>query len=632
MHDANGIPLEMNPAGPAPEKLLNLKSTVKRPISRFFVSVFEKPIEKALSIEALNNVYRRISAETADAFFRNCLNILDVRYAVSDADRRKIPTGGPLAVLANHPFGGLEGVILGDLLTSVRPDVKILGNFLLQQIPEISPWIIPVDPFGRKSACRYNMAGLKEAVRWLRAGGALIVFPSGEVSSLNFKQGQVVDPPWSPHAGFMIRKTGAAALPVFFPGRNSSLFQLVGLVHPLLRTALLPKELIRKRRKEVDLYIGRAVSHDRMKKCRTDAEAAAYLRAATYFLKHRRMRRPPSVFPKDFLPGRRPPEPIIAPVRPSRLQKEVNRLPDDQLLTRHGGLTVFYARAAQIPELMNEIGRLRETVFRQAGEGTGACIDLDRFDAHYLHLFLWGEDSREVAGAYRLGLVDDVLNRFGPGGLYASAFFNFRPEFLPRLGAAVEIGRSFIAPAYQKKYNSLLLLWKGIGEFISRHPEYKTLFGLVSISRNYQQMSWNLMVEFLRRNRFNPDLSRLVSARTPYRRRPHRNMELDVLCPPGIDIEDVSQLVSDIEQDGKGVPVLLRQYLKLNAELIGFNVDRSFSSVLDGLIKVDLTRADPRVVTRFMGAEGYRRFAARHGLDAVQGPVSCGQGSVTRGR
>src|SRR5262249_3158314 len=147
---------------------------------------------------------------------------------------------------------------------------------------------------------------------------------------------------------------------------------------------------------------------------------------------------------------------------------------------------------------------------------TGKPRDLDRFDQWYRHLFVWNSERNEMVGAYRIGLADSILSQRGARGLYTSTLFKFDPEFLKGLGPALELGRSFIAPAYQKEYQPLLLLWKGICHFIVRNPSYRTLFGPVSISNDYRAISRALIVEFCKAHT-DPQLGRKVHAKRPFR-------------------------------------------------------------------------------------------------------------------
>jgi putative hemolysin len=584
----------------------------------------QTPIERLLYLDRVNrcyaDYYENLKSNIEETrVFQTALESIGVTYKIGGADWGRIPPSGPLVVVANHPFGGIEGVILGALIRQVRNDLKILANYLLKRLDGIGDYVIPVDPFDTPGSISSNLKGLKNALGWVKSGGVLAVFPAGEVASFQIKAGKVTDPPWSHHVAGIVRRTQSAVLPVFFPGQNSLPFHLLGLLHPRLRTAMLPRELMNKSNRRIKPLVGNTIPWSVLKKFESDKALIDYLRLRTYFLQNReagtsrRYPLPPSGEVEHGLP-----EPIVAPLDTDLLVDDVSRLPAAQQLTSAGNYAVYIAEAEQIPHILREIGRLREVSFREVHEGTGKSIDLDRFDDHYQHLFLWNHAERELVGAYRLGMTDVILKRFGPQGLYTNQLFRFKPELLQKLTCAIEFGRSFIRIEYQKKYHSLMLLWRGIGAFVARNPHYSILFGPVSISNDYHTVSRNLMVRFLQNNRFDSALSRLVSPRRPYRAREASGVSQQLLQSSIRDIDDVSLLISEIEKDGKGVPILLRQYLKLDGHLICFNVDRSFSDVVDGLLMVDLRKTDARLLQKFMGADGLAEFTALHGPPSEQ--------------
>ena len=300
-------------------------------------------------------------------------------------------------------------------------------------------------------------------------------------------------------------------------------------------------------------------------------------------------------------------ESIAAPADPVAVRREIDRLMESGPLVSQSRFDVFLAEAAEIPHVLHEIGRLREISFRAVGEGSGKALDLDRFDAFYLHLFLWDREAGAVAGAYRLGRTDELLARFGTEGLYTSTLFQLGEAFLDHLTPGLELGRSFVAPAYQKSIHPLGLLWRGIGRFVSRHPQYARLFGPVSISDDYSPLSQDLIVRFMRGSRRDALLDGCVRPLHPYLG--GLLVAEDISARLG-SIDEVSAAISRLEPDGKGVPVLLRQYLKLNATLLEFNVDPDFSNVLDALVLVDLREAPDEVLVRYMGTEGLADFRA----------------------
>ena len=577
--------------------------------------------EKMLGLDECQAVYDRV-ADHADAaaFMRSVLETMAVRAAVDPRELERIPRSGPAVVVANHPFGGIEGLLLASLLLSVRGDVRVMANYLLHRVPPMREIVIPVDPFNLNGSVRANLAPMRAALRWVRAGGMLMVFPSGEVSHLRLDQRGVSDPAWNAAVGGIIRHSGADALPVYIQGRNSAAFQAAGLIHPRLRTALLARELLNKRGRSIELRIGSRIPHARLSRFAGDRAMVDYLRWRTYLLgcgsgAHRRRPRADAPVPTRMQ--------RVAPAQdPAALRRDVQALPSESRLAGSGDFSALLAPAGDIPHVLAEIGRLRELTFRAASEGTGKARDLDRFDTHYLHLFIWNEASDEVVGAYRLGPTDSIVARHGRRGLYTSTLFHSRPEFFATLGPALELGRSFVRPEYQRSFSALLLLWKGIGGFIARHPRYRMLFGPVSISRDYSDLSRRLIATTLLRHSQARELALLIRPRNPASLRPVRVPGCNVPSSafPPVDFKEACELVADLELQQKEVPVLLRQYLNLGGQLLAFNIDRSFGGVMDGLIVVDLLRADRRTLQRYMGSDGVAALDAFHRAAPAEGP------------
>jgi putative hemolysin len=570
--------------------------------------------ERLLALKTLKNVHQDIPAGKNSAeFLNNVLDRFQIRHSICPADRRAIPRKGPTVVIANHPLGGIDGILLASILCSVRTDVKILANYFLGRIPEMRPLFFMVDPFGNKFSINKNRTALKKAVRWIRGGGLLMVFPAGEVSHFRWKTKKIEDPEWDKRVARLIRWTRARVVPAYFKGRNSLAFQAAGLIHPLLRTLMLPRELLQKQSTHIHLKIGSPIPYRRIAGITRDSDLTAYLRFRTYLLGNAFDRTPGFLnTPVIKRVARKSLQTIVAPKSTAGLTKEIDGLAQDQHLCVHGALHVYEAFAGQIPNTLQEIGRLREETFRKVGEGTGKSIDLDRFDQHYRHLFVWNSETHEVVGAYRLAATDDVLKRFGKEGFYTYTLFKYQTRLLSQMGPALEMSRSFVRPEYQKSYTPLLLLWKGIGQFVVRHPRYKILFGAVSITDEYSSYSRRLMASFLKSNSFLQDLSQLVRPRKPYRQKAIPELETTKAASWPEDIDELSSWISDIETDGKGVPILLKQYLKLGGKLLSFNIDPAFGNVLDGLIMVDLTATDPNLLKRYMQADGFAAFMSYH--------------------
>jgi putative hemolysin len=543
------------------------------------------------------------------------LRELQVQLDLPAFEEERIPATGPVIITSNHPYGGLDGLLAMATIGRRRRDLRILVNPELAQLDAIGSLMIPVDPFGGPESKRANVAGMRKAVRWLADGGALMIFPAGEVSHLHLRTLSISDPPWSTTSARLIRMSGAPVVPMYFGGANSTLFQLAGMVHPRLRTLLLPHELGNKLGARVAIRLGQPLVPSKLAAFETDEQLAAHLRLKTYLLagsgsSSASVRAPAQAAPAVTTEQRRTLEPICDAIDPERLSCEIETLPPEMLMVSSGRMRVYCAPTSRIPWTLQELGRLRELTFRAVGEGTGRSADIDVFDDYYEHLFIWNTETREIVGAYRLGRTDEISRRFGKRGLYTSTLFDYSELFIKLLGPALELGRSFVRVEYQKSFAALMLLWKGIGEYIARHPRYCRLIGPVSISNDYLPLSRELLVGFLRKKTFQPLAPTVVRPKRPFRGRfslrtlgRHESLA---------DIEGLSTVVADLEPDGKGAPVLLRQYLKLGGRMLGFNVDPDFGDALDCLVLVDLRKTNPRVLRKYMSDAGWERFSQAH--------------------
>lgn len=571
-------------------------------------------LDRFLMMDRLAETFRASlgAARDGDAFGA-LLAELGVRYDVDPADLARIPAAGPLAIVANHPFGMLEAAVLAEVLAHTRPDVKFMANSVLAAIPQVRDRFIFVNPFGGRAATLENRIPLRHSIDWLRGGGALVVFPAGEVARFSIARRTAVDRQWNPAVARLIRIAGCPALPVFFEGANSLSFQLLGLLHPRLGTAALPRELLNKRGSTVELRIGRPVPAETFRTLANDGAAIEYLRCRTDMLASRGLRAQPPRRIAIPLAVSKPKAqaPLAWETLPLLVRREIRKLDARQKLCEIDELAVYIAPGEQVPNIVREIGRLRELAFRAVGEGSGQALDLDAFDDWYSHLFLWNKQKQEIAGAYRLCATPDVLPGRGIRGLYTSTLFHYKPEFFLRIGPALELGRSFIRPEYQKQFAPLLLLWKGIGHYVAARPDCPTLFGAVSMSNNYNPVSRDLLVSFLKRHT-DPALAQLVRPKRPFHPTASSKWHAHVLSRFLKDLEDLADPIADLEPDGKGVPILIRQYMKLGGRMLGFNVDAKFSNALDGLILVDLRRTPLATLSRYMPRGEAARFLERH--------------------
>lgn len=596
--------------------------TPKGKSNSMLFNLLSSPLERLLHLKGCGRLYDDLSRESSPvSFMQKMLSALNVTTDLTEPRKCRIPSTGPCVVIANHPFGAIEGIVLAEALCSIRSDVKIIANTLLGRIPQLRELIFPVDVFSGKRAAHTNMRALRDALRWVREGHMLMVFPAGEVSHLNMTMGKICDPPWHPGIGKLISTAKAPVLPVFFKGANSPVFQLAGLIHPRLRTAMLPRELLNKKEKRIQMRIGKPIAGSRLARFENHGELLDYLRWRTYLLGGAEMPSR-SLIPSPRKKLNKSTKPVPPPQVPFALQREIEALPISQKLAESGDHVVWQAMAHQIPKTLMELGRLREITFRLANEGTGNPRDLDIFDHHYHHIFIWNQKASQLVGAYRIGCTDTILSSFGPRGLYTSTLFKSHRRVYDLIGPAIELGRSFVREEYQRSYAPLLLLWKGIGRFVVQNPRYRMLFGPVSISRDYSDLSRQLIASTLLKHSTAKDIAAMIRPKTPPRIKP--------LCLPGLrkgkqsqychDMEEVCSVIADIELEVQSIPVLLKHYLNLGGQLLSFNIDKKFGDTMDGLILVDLLQAPEKTLSRYFGRDGVSRFYGYHGLGVLSDP------------
>lgn len=600
-------------------------SRIANPLLRIGAGLSRPVIERALCFPELNRLYSTVvDSEGPLSFTNKVLETMHVKLETSWQEGFSFPKEGPLVIVANHPFGGIEGLLMISMMERMRPDCRIMANSLLSLMPEIRDWFFFVNPFGGAEAKRENMASMRASVKWVQEGHALAVFPSGEVSSVDVRTGRVRDPAWSPTIARIVRRTGATVLPIFFSGHNGAFFNMAGLIHPRLRTVLLPKQFVNKRNRTLHAEIGQPIPPKEMEQYSEDENLINYLRLRTYVLGERETAKPKKRLPRLPRLLSKPQnhvdqEPLIDPVSPDILEAELSALPPEALLLVNKEFSIFHACSPQIPNCMREIGRLRELTYRAVGEGTNRSLDIDKYDEYYLHIFIWNTKSREIVGAYRIGEADAICAKMGVKGLYTASCFKYDERLLDRIQPALELGRAWVRTDYQRAFSPLLMLWRGICMFICRNPRYVNLFGPVSISNAYLDASRRLILRSLSLSNIAGDLSKLVRPRHRRLKRTGRTeWNIDDFDPYVGDLDTASRLVQEIESDQKGIPILMRQYLKLGGRFLAFDIDPDFNFSLDGLIDVELPKSDPKLMARYMGAEEFAKYAAMHGVEVQQ--------------
>jgi putative hemolysin len=541
-------------------------------------------LAKVARIDKVNELYDDICKEEDLKAIDKMFEILDVEIELDPKQLEHIPKSGPFIIVANHPFGALDGLALIKAIAQVRPDFKVMANFLLQNVEPIKNYFLSVNPFEEMKGAYNNIGGLKAAMLHVEAGLPLGIFPAGEVSTFQGDLKTIADRKWQNSAIKIVKKAKVPVVPVYFDGANSRIFHLLGLIHPGLRTLALPSELFKKKGKSIAMRIGKPIAAKDLDMFTNADQLGRYLRAKTYALG--------SSFEvkRDYFRLFRFPQkedPIIDAVPHDKIMMEINAIQAYKTLT-YDNFDCYVVGSETIPNILREIGRLREVTFRKVGEGTNKSIDLDEYDLYYDHLILWDREAEKIAGAYRIGNGPEIMSRYGAKGFYTSSLFRMSNKMKPILGQSVELGRSFIVSEYQKHRLSLFLLWKGILFYLFANPNFRYIIGPVSISNSYQEVSKELIIQFITRNYFDHELSKYVEPRNAFR--PKLSVvDTDALLEASAsDIKKMDKIISDIEPSSFTMPVLLKKYLQQNARILAFNADPKFNNALDGLMLLDL--------------------------------------------
>jgi putative hemolysin len=551
--------------------------TVDQVIADYYPSLSDKKRYTAL----LKPILRRLLHEQAFLdfaaryphlqgieFIEQVFEYFHFSYTVSDREREHIPATGKVIIIANHPIGSLDGLALLKLVHEVRSDVKIVVNDLLLSITPLRSYLLPVPVITGVTGKRH----IQLIQRTLNEDTAVIFFPSGEVSRLA-PQG-IKDGRWQHGFLKLAERAKAPILPIHINARNSGPFYLASTLAKPLSTLMLVGQMFYQREKQIKLTIGSLIPYRAYRGLPLPRDEKVRL-----FKKHL----------YRLGAGKRPlllTETAIArPERRSDLKKTVEH--GERLGTTPDGKTIYLFSGAEAAVVLREIGRLRELTFRSIGEGTGKRRDLDPFDSYYQHLVLWDEDELEIAGAYRFVDAAGAIRERGPRGLYSCSLFKLEPAHGPFLESGLELGRSFVQQRYWGK-RSLDYLWYGIGAFLRHRPQFRYLFGPVSISNDMPQSAKELLIFFYR-------LYFSASTSCSYSRNPFvfsQSQQTLASIFSGNDYrDDFTRLKMMLTNLGTTVPPLYKQYTELcepgGAVFLDFNVDPDFNNCVDGLVIVD---------------------------------------------
>jgi putative hemolysin len=571
---------------------------------------------KVLKISTLNEVYNR-NKHLEDLDFLNAiLDDLEIKFEIPEEDLKRLPKDGAYITISNHPLGGIDGILLLKLMLEREPNFKIIANFLLHRIVPLKKYIMPVNPFENHKDAKSSVLGIKETLRHLSDGKPLGMFPAGEVST--YKEGKLmVDKTWEEGAIKVIRKAQVPVVPIYFHAKNSQLFYFLSKINDTLRTAKLPSELFSQKDRVIKVRIGKPISVNEQNEHTTLEDYSEFLRKKTYMLANPFEKETPFL-PTPNLKLPKNPKTIVTGASQDNMNQEVNALRNtDCRLLQSKNYEVFFAEASKIPNILHEIGRLREITFREVGEGTNESIDLDKYDQYYHHMFLWDDEAKKIAGAYRMGLGSEIFPKYGIEGFYLNELFRFERELHDMMSKSIEMGRAFIVKEYQQKPMPLFLLWKGIVHTTLRYPEHKFLLGGVSISNQFSDFSKSLMIEFMKSNYYDPYVAQYIHPKKEYKVK-LKDADKDFIFDEAeSDLNKFDKIIDELEPGSLRLPVLIKKYIKQNARVVAFNVDPLFNNAVDGLMYIriaDIPESTMKPVMEEFQAELERKLAEKGGI------------------
>ena len=550
----------------------------------FGKSGFTKLLYQAMQVKRINRFYDQHKEDSPEEFIDAVTNRLNLKFEISQDELKKIPAEGAFITVSNHPYGGIDGLLLMKIFSKIRPDYKILASNLLQRVKPIQPYMLPINPL-EEDKRESTLKGIKHAFIHIKDGHPLGLFPSGEVSTYKPGTKAISDEEWQFSILKFIKKAKVPVVPIHFYRKNRTNLSLISIFYPWLKPNQLPQELFNRRNRTIYIRVGNPIPVKDLDHFENVYQLGRFLRVKTYALGSTLDVK--KFFRKPFIKHEEP-EKIIDPIPSEKLISDITKISKEHFLFKLSTYSVYCVPSIEIPNILNEIGRLREVTFRAVSEGTNKSIDLDEYDLYYYHLFIWDNEKNQIVGAYRVGKGKDIVNQYGKKGFYLHSLFKINDGLIPILSESLELGRSFICQEYQQKPVPLFLLWKGILYFLLKHKEYRYLIGPVSISNHFSKISKALITQFIKSNYYDHELAKLIEPRTQFVANfPEIDTEI-ILESTHNDINKFDKLIEEIEPANFKLPVLLKKYLKLNAKIMGFNIDPMFNDALDGLILLDL--------------------------------------------
>lgn len=516
---------------------------------------------------------RKILEELKNAeiksFFKTYKQEFNIRHVISEKSLSYIPSKGGAVVIANNASGIVDGVLILETILSIRNDVKIIKHDMVPSPKCLNNHIIVISEHQDQSK---NIVNLKSALQWIQQGHCLIMFSNTPDNTLQFLHKNTTHTFWNNTIKRFLQISNTPILPWAINAKNGPIKTGLSTLGIGINYKLINKEALRKRFRPIYSKIGKPFKINDEVRIQ-DLEMKIRLMSYRNLFNYKKIKTP------NF--NLTTAKPIIEAVPKVELEKEVNTL--GNYISSKNEFQLYCFKGENCPNILREIGRLREITFRAVNEGSGNEIDLDSHDKYFEHLFIWDNEKSNIVGAYRLGFGPDLKKNEG----YSSILFEFykkNPVTQDLVDCSLLMGRAFVAAEYQAKPFPLFMLWEGIKTLVNQRQDIQYILGQTSLPSTFQKFSIQLIISYLLKHHSNLELSQHLKPYHKYRFIPNPVIQKWVLQSSAGDIKRMDSIVECIENNGTKTPMLFRRYIEQGAKCIGVNIDPDFQNSIDILM------------------------------------------------
>lgn len=567
-------------------------------------------VERLVGVTKLNALMEDIGRPWPDAgqLIEHLFERLDIKWDIENPEVLENLDDSPKVFVANHPYGLPDAFALFQLLTRYRSDIKIFANKLLAATQLEEERLLFVDPFGATDSRGQNRKSIATALKHLRDGGDLALFPGRICSHLKTSDWTISDSEWTDQVRKFVEVSGGEMVPLYISGRNSMMFNVSGLVHPRIRTYMLLREFLRGGH-DFTFKVGEPVTSRQLARVSRSVSVGTFSRSLVYAL-------------KTGTPGVPDIPQLIAPELRTKIEEKtalrkpapisgkhaLGVLKNLEVFIKHNGYTIFHSEEGASDTLMDMICEVRFAAYSSQTNVSDPSELQDKFDAFYSHLVLWDDAKQNIVGVYRYTLPDPTKKPVSADNLVTSSIFDLTSNFENLLPNSMELGRAAILPEYQKSYSPLMLLWRAILEVPRKNKKIRYLFGPVTMGQSFNPVSRELLRRFVMRNWGDETMNGFISPKLALNLEIPREVKINQLEQGCGDYSKLGNIVSGFEGGQRSLPVLFRHYANVGCKYIGFGEWKELDSATTGITILDLKNVSGSLMNRYLGDEGTKSF------------------------